>query len=55
MNFFKKFKNYSYYLKKFRLAMAGVVQLIEHQTANQRVTGLIPIRSTCLGCGPGPQ
>ena len=35
-------------------ALAGVVQWIEHQPVKQRVTGLIPSRGTCLGCGPGP-
>ena len=37
------------------VALAGMAQWIEHQTANQRVTGSIPSQSTCLGCGPGPQ
>ena len=27
---------------------------IEHQTANRKVTGLIPSQGTRLGCGPGP-
>ena len=30
-------------------ALAGVAQWIEHWTANQRVAGLIPTHSTCLG------
>ena len=33
----------------------GVAQRIERWTVNQRVAGLIPSQSTCLGCGPGPQ
>ena len=36
-------------------ALAVVVQWIEHQPVNQRVTSLIPSQGTCLGCGPGPQ
>ena len=32
-----------------------MAQWIEGRPANQRVTGLIPSQSTCLGCGPGPQ
>ena len=36
-------------------ALAGVAQWIEHQTANQGVTGSIPSQGTCLGCGPSPQ
>ena len=35
-------------------ALAGVAQWIEHQPANQSVTGLIPSQGTCLGCRPGP-
>ena len=37
------------------MALAGVAQWIEHQTANQRVKGLIPSQGMCLGCGTGPQ
>ena len=37
------------------LVLTGVVQWIEHQPENQRVTGSIPSQGTCLGCGPGPQ
>ena len=37
------------------LAPAGVVQWIECQPANQKVTGWIPSQGTCLRCGPGPQ
>ena len=33
-------------------ALAGVAQWIECQPVNQRVTGLITIQVTCLGCGP---
>ena len=36
-------------------ALVGVVQWIECQPANQRVSGSIPSQGTCLGCGPGPQ
>ena len=32
-----------------------MTQWIECRPANQRVAGLIPSQSTCLGCGPGPQ
>ena len=35
------------------LALAGVAQWIERQTANQRVASLIPSQGTCLACGPG--
>ena len=35
-------------------ALAGVAQWIEHQPANQKVTGSIPSWGTCLVCGPGP-
>ena len=35
-------------------ALAGVVQWTEFLPANQRVAGLIPSLSTCLGCSPGP-
>ena len=37
------------------MALAGVAQWIECQTANQRVAGLIPSQGTYLGCRPGPQ
>ena len=37
------------------LAVAGVVQWIEHQPENQRVVGSVPSQGTCLGCRPGPQ
>ena len=36
-------------------ALAGMARWIEHRLANQRVTGLIPVQGTRLGCGPGPQ
>ena len=36
-------------------ALADVVQWIERQPVNQRITGLIPSQGTYLGCGPGPQ
>ena len=36
-------------------ALAGVAQWIERRPANQRVTSLIPIHSTCLDCTLGPQ
>ena len=42
------FKNY------ISLALAGVVQWIGHQPANQRVASSIPSQGMCLGCGPGP-
>ena len=35
-------------------ALAGVVQWIEYQPANQKAARLIPSQGTCLGCGPGP-
>ena len=41
-------------IKKYISAMAGVAQWIEHQPANQRVTGLISSQGTCLGCGKVP-
>ena len=41
-------------IKKYKLALAGVVQWIEHHPENQRVTGLIPSQGTCLGSGLGP-
>ena len=37
------------------ITLAGVAQLIECWTANQRVTGSIPSQGTGLGCGRGPQ
>ena len=37
------------------LALAGVVQWIDCQSVNPRVTHSIPSQHTCLGCGPGPQ
>ena len=37
------------------MALAGVAPWVEHQPANQKVTGLIPGQGTCLGCRPGPQ
>ena len=37
------------------LALAGVAQWIECWPANQRVTGSIPIKGTCLGCWLDPQ
>ena len=36
-------------------ALAGVVQWVEHQPANQRVTGSTPSQAICLRCRPGPQ
>ena len=36
-------------------ALAGVAHWIELWPENQRVTGSIPSRGTCLGCRPGPQ
>ena len=36
------------------ITLAGVAQWVEHQPANQKVTGLIPSQGTCLGCRPGP-
>ena len=41
-------------IKIKRKSLAGVAQWIECWLANQRVTGLIPSKSTCLGCRPGP-
>ena len=38
-----------------KLKLAGVAQWIECGPVNQGVTGLIPSRGTCLGCGPGPR
>ena len=43
------------YIKNKMLALARVAQWIEHQPANQRVTGSIPSQGTCLAYGPGPQ
>ena len=43
------------FLQLCLLALAGVAQWIECQTANQRVAGSIPSQGTCLGCRPGPQ
>ena len=37
------------------IALAGVAQWIECQPENRKVTGWIPSRGTCLGCGPSPQ
>ena len=42
-------------IKTLQHALAGVAQWIEHQPANQRVTGLIPSQGPCLGCWPGSQ
>ena len=36
-------------IKKRKVALPGMAQWIEHQPANQRVTGLIPSQGTCLG------
>ena len=45
-----------YFPLKLQLtALAGVAQWIELWTEKQMVTGSIPGRDTCLGCGPGPQ
>ena len=41
--------------QEIRIHLAGVAQWIEHQPANQRVTGSIPSQGTCLGCRPDPQ
>ena len=41
--------------KQNTVALAGVAQWIEHQTAKQRVAGSIPSQDTYLGCRPGPQ
>ena len=40
-------------MKYSRIALAGVAQWVECQPVNQKVTGLIPSQSSCLGCGPG--
>ena len=42
-------------IKNTNLALAGVAQWIERQTAKQRITGSIPSQGTCLDCRPGPQ
>ena len=39
---------------KLHQTLAGVVQWIGCQPANQRVTISIPCQGTCLGCRPGP-
>ena len=36
--------------KKYTMALAGMVQWIEHQPANQRVASSIPRQGTCLCC-----
>ena len=41
--------------KPVKWALAGAAQWVEHQPANQRVTGSISSQGTCPGCGPGPQ
>ena len=35
--------------KKNKMALAGVVQWIEHQPVNQRLAGSMPHQGTCLG------
>ena len=35
--------------------LAGIAQRIECGPVKQRVAGLIPSQSTCLGCGSDPQ
>ena len=35
------------------LTLAGVAQLVGHQSPNQKVAGLIPCWATCLACGFG--
>ena len=40
---------------KDRESVFGVTQWIEHQPADQRVTGSTPSQGTGLGFGPGPQ
>ena len=45
--------HWTVHLKIVKMALAGVAQWIECQPANQRVAGLIPSQSTCLGCGLG--
>ena len=42
-------------IENYFLALAGVVQWIEHQPANKRVMGSIPSQGTSLGCRLGPQ
>ena len=42
-------------MKMKSIALAGVAQWIELQSANQKVFGLIPSQGTCLGCRSGPQ
>ena len=50
-----KIKFCMYMVQKQHLsALAGVVQWIERQPANQRVAGSSPHQDPCLGCGPGP-
>lgn len=36
-------------------ALAGATQRAERWPENQRVSGSVPGRGTCLGCRPGPQ
>ena len=43
------------FIKNVNGVLAGVVQWIECQPANQRVAGSIPSQGSCLGCGPCPQ
>ena len=50
----QKFLSHNQSDKNMCVAMAGMAQWIEHQTAKQRITGSIPSQGTCLGCGPGP-
>ena len=38
-------------IKTHLTSMTGMTQLAEHHPANQKITGLIPGQSTCLGVG----
>ena len=49
----KQKRNKTLEFKNLRVALADVAQWIEHQPANQIVTGSIPSQGTRLGCGPG--
>ena len=42
------------YSPKVKLVLTDVAQWIEHQPANEKVTGVIPSQGTHLICGPVP-
>lgn len=42
------------FLQNSAQALTGVAQWVKHPPADRSVAGSVPVRGTCLGCGPVP-